>query len=118
MPTGLDYVQATIALCQRLTSTLRSLQGIDQPAVEDVMARLAQVEAALTGMQDRFFLRSKLCLPFAVRCEQEAQKLEQTLGAWTADVATSRAVQDALKAAEQAVKLLDDRSGAQGMVIT
>lgn len=118
MPTGLDYVQATIALCQRLTSTLGSRRGIDQPAVDDVVARLAQVEATLTGMQDRFFLRSKLCLPFAVRCEQEAIKLEQALGAWSTGEPIPPAVQDVLKSMEQAVKLLDDRSGAQGMVIT
>jgi hypothetical protein len=86
--------------------------------LDDVTARLARVETVLAGMQDRFFLRSKLCLPFATRCEQEAKKLEQVLQGWTAEAHSSRAVQDALKSLEQAVKLLDDRSGAQGMVIT
>ncbi len=118
MPTGSEHVQATIELCQRLAATLAALQSIDKPAIDDVAARLAQMQSSLVGMQDRFFLRSKLCLPFAARCEQEAHKLEQAVAGWTADPSSHRAVQEALKSAEQAVKLLDDRSGAQGMVIT
>ncbi len=118
MPTGLDHVQATIALCQRLSAIVSALEGVDKAAVDDATARLARVESGLASMQDRFFLRSKLCLPFAVRCEQEAKKLELALASWTAAAQSPRAVQDALGSLEQAVRVLDDSSSAQGMVIT
>jgi hypothetical protein len=118
MPTGLDHVQATIALCQRLSASVSASQVVDKPAADEVATRLANAQVALAGMQDRFFLRSKLCLPFAVRCEEEAKKLEVALESWTAQTQSSRAVHDALKSLEQAVRVLDDSSGAQGMVIT
>jgi hypothetical protein len=118
MPTGLDHVQATIALCQRLSASAVALKGAEEAWTQEIAARLARVQDSLTGMQERFFLRSKLCLPFAARCEQEAKRLEQALAPGVVSPQATRAAQQALAALEQATKVLDDRSNAQGMVIT
>jgi len=113
MPTGLDHVQTTIALCQRLSAVAADMEETARVAV-----RLTQVKDKLENMQSRFFLRSKLCLPFAARCEQEARKLEQALEGSDAGTHSARHVQALLTTLEQAVKVLDDRSAAQDMVIT
>ena len=120
MPTGLDHVLAAIALCQRLIRGMSALQGVEDAPKQSLTLRLEKVHCDLMMMQDRFFLRSKLCLPFAARCEQEARKLEGALGNLGASGGPEslHSFGGTLEALERAVKVLDDRSAAQGMVIT
>ncbi len=119
MPTGLDHVIATVALCQRLSQDLSALEGVEEARKQGLLLRLEWVRSSLAAMQERFFLRSKLCLPFAARCEQEARKLGGALAGQDAGGAASlQALDKTLEALERAVKVLDDRSAAQGMVIT
>ena len=115
MATGLDYAQEAIATGQRLNERLASHEGLDENWRNSAQQRLAAALEALRAMEDRFFLRSRLCLPFAKRCAQQMDKLELALAA---DVPDSASADSALADLEKAVQVLDDRSGAQGMVIT
>jgi hypothetical protein len=121
MPTGLDHVLTTVALCERLTQELPALPGIEDAWKQRTLTRLEKIRSDLVAMQERFFLRSKLCYPFAARCEQEAKKLEGAFAALPGSGGSAEALQAAsaiLEALERAVKVLDERSNAQGMVIT
>jgi hypothetical protein len=114
MPTGLDHVHDTVAACERLREGLATLDG-----APDAAARLETMQASLIAMQERFFLRSKLCLPFAARCAKEAAALELALAAVRAsEPEAAQRFEAGLEALDRAVKVLDDRSNAQGMVIT
>lgn len=126
MPTGLDHVLTTVALCQHLNQDMLALHGVEDVWKQRMLARLEKVRCDLAAMQDSFFLRSKLCLPFAARCEQEARKLEGLLDTLRSSAPPSSSGGDEtlqvfagiLDALERAVKVLDERSNAQGMVIT
>jgi hypothetical protein len=121
MPTGLDHVLTTVALCERLTQELPALAGVEDVWKQRMVTRLEKVRSDLVAMQERFFLRSKLCYPFAARGEQEARKLEGAFAALPgsgADDPARQAFSTSLEALERAVKVLDERSNAQGMVIT
>jgi len=111
MPNGLDHVQATLGACQRMRASLGQASVLDAGAKADLSARLDAIQAILTTVQERYILRSKLCLPYAARCEREAAALEVALG-------QGAAIGPALEALDKAVKVLDERSNMQGMVIT
>ena len=111
MPNGLDHVQATLAVCQRVLNSLEQASALDADARADLETRLNAIQATLTAIQERFMLRSKLCLPYAARCEREAAALEVALGQGVA-------IGPALEAFDKAAKVLDERSNMQGMVIT
>ncbi|MFH1085323.1 MAG: hypothetical protein V1772_06140 [Chloroflexota bacterium] len=116
MPNGLDHVQAALGACQRMLGSLEQGSALAASALEagvkaDLAARLGAMQATLTVVQERFFLRSKLCLPYAARCEREAAALEAALG-------QGAALGPALEALDRAVKVLDERSNMQGMAIT
>ena len=118
MPDGLEHVGNALALIVTASAALESLGDADWRA--EVEAKLAASADLLSKMGDRFFLKSRLCLPFARRCEEAAQKLADLLsesGEVLAPDAGSgiRAAADALV---KATKTLEERSLMQGMAIT
>jgi hypothetical protein len=119
MADGQAHVETALALCRSAKQDLSALAEANHGWASEAMARMDDVEATLEGLKDRFFVRSKLCLPFAARCVAEAEKLEQAAQSLQLD-SESRvaAVAAALSALEKAVRALDSRSAMQGMAIT
>lgn len=114
MPTGLEHVEAALALCQRTEDRLTAA------APADVGQRLAAIRSTLTQVSERFFIRSKLCLPFAARCAEAAQGLDAALTDLLDQPGAEAAqrFESALQSLEKAARTLDDRSTTQGMTIT
>ena len=78
------------------------------------------VAETLENLKDRFFLRSKLCLPFAAKCARAAGEVERailTLAASPGDTASQR-LSEAIDALAKASRALDERSAMQDMAIT
>lgn len=120
MSQGLEHVEATLALVQSASGSLSVLGGVDADWKALAATRLASTVALLEATKGRFFLKTRLCLPFAKRCEDEAKRLVAVLaemGAQAAPEALER-LNGALEALEKAVKTLDERSLMQGMAIT
>ncbi|MBM3187491.1 MAG: hypothetical protein FJZ90_02080 [Chloroflexi bacterium] len=120
MPTGTEHVQAVSGLCQTITERLETLADADGAWKAEAIARLQAMRGTLDGMGDRFFLKSKLCMPFAARCVREAEGLQgvlKQLEAGADDQARQRFA-EALNLLEKAVQTLDERSTMQGMAIT
>ena len=82
--------------------------------------RLACVQEVLDSIGEKFFLKTKLCLPFTSKCEEEARRLEEALQGLDArpDGDAQQRITGALDALEKAVKALKSRSDMQGMSIT
>jgi hypothetical protein len=119
MSDGQTHVETTLALCRSAKQELSALAASDGAWVSEVIARLDSIEATLEGLKDRFFVRSRLCLPFAARCVAEAEKLEQAVKAQDLEAESkAAALSTALSALEKAVRALDSRSAMQGMAIT
>jgi hypothetical protein len=120
MPQGLDHVEAALKLIQSAVDAIGELGGVEESWKAEAVARLTSTAALLRATVDRFFLKSKLCLPFAGRCEQEAAKLDGLVAELRVRPASDG--QDRLDAAlgalEKAAKTLDERSRMQGMAIT
>ncbi|MBC7237791.1 MAG: hypothetical protein H5T69_18265 [Chloroflexi bacterium] len=112
MPQGQEYVAEALVLCQKMAEQLSTLEGLGK-----AKERLVAVADLLQAMEGRFFLRSKLCLPFARRCKEEAERVETALAAVSAGAAPA-SVEEALRALELAAHTLDERSQMQGMAIT
>jgi hypothetical protein len=114
MPQGEEYLADALARCRQMAGQIVTLEQGDEAWRSDVGQRLSAVADLLQSMEGRFFLRSKLCLPFARRCAEGAESLEATLG--RAEVASQ--VDQMLQALELAARTLDERSQMQGMSIT
>ena len=122
MSKGEEHVVAALATCQSMSAQAAALNGLDANWASDMSERLSTVSEMLQQVQGRFFLRSKLCLPFARRCSTEAERLQGELAALdSGDDANDQAVARALEALgtlERAVRTLDERSEMKGMAIT
>jgi len=120
MPTRQEHVRAAQDLCAGAAESIRALDGVGEEWRSDALATLEAVQGTLEEVQGRFLLRSKLCLPFAARCEHEARRLNEALAALGVrqDDDARRQTLDALAALELAAATLDERSGAQGTTIT
>jgi Zn-dependent protease with chaperone function len=114
MPTGPEYVDATLARIESVSAAIGAFAGVEQEWKTEMQARLAAVAELLQGTTDRFFLKTRVCLPFARKCEQAAD----ALGALTADQSGEQQLETALDALEKAARTLDERSMMQGMSIT
>jgi phage shock protein A len=114
MPQGEEYLADALARCRQMAEQIATLEQGDEAWRSDVGERLSAVTDLLQSMEGRFFLRSKLCLPFARRCAEEAKSLEETLGRAEA----TGQVDQGLQALELAARTLDERSQMQGMSIT
>ena len=132
MPQGPEHVEAALKLIQSASDRLSAgtqfpkLEGVREDWRSEAVARLSSTAALLRATMDRFFLKTRLCLPFARRCEDEARKLDALLAELSAqpaadaggNCAPAQRLNAALQALEQAAKTLDERSLMQGMAIT
>jgi hypothetical protein len=94
------------------------METLDASWRAEMGQRVSKAASALEGLQDRFFLRSRLCLPFAERCAKAAAALGDALTGMQAGEANDETFDDALAALEKAARALDSRSTMQGMAIT
>ena len=116
MPTGIDHVEAALAYIERAREQAGALESVGAEAV----ARMEAAAALLQETKERFYLKTRVGVPFARRCEGAAQALaalltEQGAGA---ESDAQEQLDAALQALEKAVKTLDERSRMQGMAIT
>jgi hypothetical protein len=120
MPQGLDHVEAALEWIERASDALDALGAMQESRKSEAGARLASAASLLRAVRDRFFLKTRVSVPFARKCEGAAQELAALL----ADLSVQPAAEGedrldaALGALESAVKTLDERSLMQGMSIT
>ena len=98
----------------RASQALGALEGVEEGWKSAAQERLASVADLLRGTTDRFFLKTRVCLPFARKCDEAAQ----VLGALLCESGDREKVPAALDALEKAARTLDERSLMQGMAIT
>lgn len=117
---GQDQVQAALDRCCSVSEGVAGLGSVEGEWRAEVTERLEGVRMLLEGMRDRFFLRTRLCVPFTSRCEVEARRLEEALGALEAapGEGARQGFGSALAAVEKSAKALEERSAMQGMAIT
>lgn len=117
---GQEQVQAVMSICRATASAVGGLTSLDQELKTDAVSRLEAVQEALDGIMDRFFLRTKLCLPLTKKCGEAAKKLEEAVVELAAhpDEAAQHDFASALGSLEKAVKALVDRAAMRGMSIT
>ena len=117
---GLEHVEQALERIQSATDAVGKLAGLDENWRTGALARLAATADLLRGTMDRFFLKTRMCLPFARKCEQAAVKLDAVLVELSAGPASDAQprLTVALEALEKAARTLDERSLMQGMAIT
>ena len=113
MPNGPEYVEATLAKIENLSTAIGGMAGVEDEWKTDAQGRLAALVELLQGMGDRFFLKTRVCLPFARKCDQAAESLDSLVAEGDPSKLGS-----ALTLLEKAVRTLDERSMMQGMAIT
>jgi hypothetical protein len=120
MPQGLEHVEAALKLIERALDTIGKLGGVQEGWRSEAVAKLTATTALLRGVTDRFFLKTRVCLPFAKKCEDAAVKLDALLVELSAQPTSDGQdrLDAALDALEKAVQTLDERSMMQGMNIT
>jgi len=120
MPQGVEHVEAALKSMQSAANAIGELGGAEEGWRTEAIARLTSTADLLRVTRDRFFLKSKLSLPFSDRCAQEALKLDALAAELRARPAADgpQRLNAALGALEKAAKTLDERSRMQGMAIT
>ena len=120
MPQGLDHVESALKLVESASDTIGKLDGVKEGWKTEARARLTAITDLLRATRDRFFLKTRLCLPFARKCETTAQKLDALLAELSARPApdAETRLNAALDALDMAAKTLDERSLMQGITIT
>lgn len=120
MSQGPEHVEAALQRIESAAEKLVRLEGLEEGWRGEAAAKLAAAGALLRATQERFFLKTRVCLPFARKCEEEAGKLEALLAELGAQPTpdAQQQVTAALQALERAAKTLDERSLMQGMAIT
>ena len=120
MSKGTEYVEAALSSVQSASDTIAKLDGVDKGWGSEAVARLTTSAALLRASEGRFFLKTKMCLPFARKCAEAATALEALLAEQSAAAGTDAQQQltTALEALEKAARTLDERSQMQGMTIT
>ena len=117
MPTGVEHVEAALECIQSASEAAGKLADAREGWSTQAVARLEATGALLRGTVDRFYLKTKVGVPFARRCEEAAQALLAELMAQPAKDAQER-LDAALETLEKAAKTLDERSQMKGMAIT
>ena len=120
MSKGQEQVQVALGMCRDALEGVGKVVAVEESWKTEVGRRLACVQEVLDGVMNKFFLKTKLCLPFTAKCEQNARALEETLRGLgpRPDGDAQQRFMGALDALEKAVKALADRSTMQGMTIT
>jgi len=119
-PQGVAHVEAALELAARAADRISKLGGVDEAWRTGAIDRLSATTDLLRGTTDRFYLKTRVCLPFARRCEEEARVLDGLLAGPsaqdTSDLQPRLAA--AMEALVKAARTLDERSLMQGMAIT
>jgi len=120
MSQGLEQVEAALKRIERALDAIGELGGVQETWRSEATARLTATEALLRVVTDRFFLKTKVCVPFTGKCEKEAANLAGLLAELGAEPAPDgqERLDAALEALEQAAKTLNERSLMRGMAIT
>jgi hypothetical protein len=120
MSQGQEHVAAALELIEGASGAIGTLGGGEADWRAAAVARLASTTTLLRAVMDRFFLKTRLCLPFASKCEEEAAKLDALVAELGAELTPDgrTRLDAALTALERAAKTLDERSLMQGMAIT
>ncbi len=119
VPQGVQHVAMAMELAQNARDAISGLADVEQQWKADADERLSRTLAMLSENAERYFLKTRMCLPFARRSEEAARSLEATLAALVASSTDGQAdVSTALAALEKAVRTLDERSQMRGMAIT
>jgi hypothetical protein len=114
MPNGPEYVEAALAKIERMLTAIGALAGVEGDWRADAQGRLAAAAELLQGTTDRFYLKTRVCLPFARKCDQAADGL----AALVSESAGQQELEAALTLLEKTARTLDERSMMQGMSIT
>ena len=117
MPTGPEHVQAALARIESASAALADWRSLEDGERVDYRKRLAGAAALIEGTTDRYFLKTRVCLPFARQCEEVATTLDALL-AKPDDETAKEGLGAAVVALEKAARTLDERSMMQGMAIT
>jgi hypothetical protein len=119
-PQGVAHVEAALELAGNASASIGELQGVDEDWRAEAMETLSGASDLLRGTLDRFYLKTKVCLPFSRRCQEQAQMLLDLLSGLEdpAPEGTEQRLQTAIDALSQAARTLDERSLMQGMAIT
>ena len=114
MTNGPEYVEAVLAKIEHISTAIGALAGAEEGWKADAQGRLAAAAELLKGTTDRFFLKTRVCLPFARKCDQAADEL----AALVSESAGQQELEAALALLEKTARTLDERSMMQGMSIT
>lgn len=117
---GPEHVEVALKMIQSASEAIQKLGGVEEEGKAEALKRLTSAAALLRATKDRFFLKTKLCLPFARKCEEAARTLDALLAELSVQPAADaeQRLSEALQALERAAKTLDERSLMQGMAIT
>ena len=120
MTQGEEHVLRALELCRSVAGEMVTLGALDDGWRAAAVERLGHLEETLGRLKDRFILKSKVCLPFAARCEERAGALETSLSALrsTPGPDAVAAFAEALDALDRAVRTLDERTDTRSMAIT
>ena len=117
MPQGPEYVETALEQIESASEALSALAGVEEGWKSEAQKRLASVADLLRGTMDRFFLKTRVCLPFARKCAGAAEALAALLAEQPAAGDQER-LSAALETLEKTARTLDERSIMQGMAIT
>jgi hypothetical protein len=120
MEKGTDHVEAALKLVQSTSDAIDKLDGVPDGWKAEALARLGSVADLLGPVTERFFLRTRMSLPFARRCEAAARTLDSVLAGQSSPLSgdAQQRLTAALDGLEKAAKTLDERSQMRGTVIT
>ena len=120
MAKGTDHVEAALELVQSTSDTIGKLDGVADGWKAGAVVRLGSIADLLGAVMDRFFLKTKMCLPFARKCEEAARTLHTLLAELSAQPSldAQQRLTAALDGLEKAARTLDERSQMEGIVIT
>jgi hypothetical protein len=120
MPTGVEHVEAALECIQSASEATGKLADTGEGWSTQAVARLEATGALLRETVDRFYLKTKVGVPFARRCEEAARALQALLAELIARPApdAQERLDAALETLEKAAKTLDERSQMKGMAIT
>ena len=72
-PQGVAHVEAALEVIERAPARIGNLEGAEMAWQLETVGKLDATKDLLRGTLDRFYLKTKVCLPFARRCEEAAR---------------------------------------------
>jgi hypothetical protein len=117
---GVAHVEAALEKVEHAADGIGGLDGVDEAWRKEAIGKLSAASDLLHATMDRFYLKTRACMPFAQRCEEQARRLDGLLAELGspppagAEPRLDTAIWDLV----QAARTLDERSRMQGMAIT